>query len=156
MLSEPMVPETRGDHFDKESGPERTRSRRRFGAFSKIAEQEWSPGILFLILDVVCWVSLYTLLISVRHDIFFSGRFEYVVVYLVQLAVLVQSLFIIGGYNARTETRGLAYTAEHVLAMLGALAVTSLILYGEGTLDPAIKARRASGFLRFILLTAFE
>src|SRR5207237_3522421 len=118
MLSEPMVSETRGDNFNKESAPERTRSRRRFGAFSKIAEQEWSPGILFLILDVVCWVSLYTLLISVRHDIYFSGRFEYVVVYLVQLAVLVQSLFIIGGYSASTETRGLAYNVEHMMYLL--------------------------------------
>src|SRR5438132_14344733 len=156
MLSEPMVPETRGDHFDKESAPERTRSRRRFGAFSKIAEQEWSPGILFLILDVVCWVSLYTLLISVRHDIYFSGRFEYVVVYLVQLAVLVQSLFIIGGYNARTETRGLAYTNEHVLAMLSALAVTYLILYGAATFDHTMKPGRASVLLSFIFFTAIS
>src|SRR5207245_5354284 len=112
MLSEPMVPETRGDHFDKESAPERTRSRRRFGAFSKIAEQEWSPGILFLILDVVCWVSLYTLLISVRHDIYFSGRFEYVVVYLVQLVLLLLSLLIIGGYNARTDAGRVDSTAH--------------------------------------------
>ena len=156
MLSEPMVSETRGDHFDKESAPERTGSRRRFGAFSKIAEQEWSPGILFLILDVVCWVSLYTLLISVRHDIYFSGRFEYVVVYLVQLAVLVQSLFIIGGYSARTETRGLAYTAEHVLAMLSALAVTSLILYGAATFDHTMKPGRASVLLSFIFFTAIS
>src|SRR5690349_4386033 len=107
MLSEPMVSETSGDHLRESVPSKKARSKPRFRAFSKIAEQEWASGILFLILDVVCWVSLYTLLISARHDIYFTGRIEYVVVYLVQLAVIIQSLFIIGGYNARTETRGL-------------------------------------------------
>ena len=156
MLSEPMVSETSDDHLKKKMPLQKARSRPHFHAFSKIAEQEWAPAILFLILDVVCWVSLYTLLISVRHDIYFSGRFEYVVVYLVQLAVLVQSLFIIGGYSARTETRGLAYTAEHVLAMLSALAVTSLILYGAATFDHTMKPGRASVLLSFIFFTAIS
>jgi exopolysaccharide biosynthesis polyprenyl glycosylphosphotransferase len=151
-----MVSETGGDHLDKESAPERTRSRRRLRAFSKIAEQEWAPAILFLILDVVCWVSLYTLLISVRHDIYFSGRIEYVVVYFVQLAVIIQTLFIIGGYSSRTETRGLAYTAEHILAMLSALAVTSLILYGAATFDHTMRPGRASILLSFIFFTAIS
>jgi len=91
-----------------------------------------------------------------RHDIYFSGRIEYVVVYLVQLAVLVQSLFIIGGYSARTETRGLAYTAEHILAMLSALAVTLLILYGAATFDHTMKPGRASVLLSFIFFTAIS
>jgi exopolysaccharide biosynthesis polyprenyl glycosylphosphotransferase len=156
MLSEPMVSETSDDHLKKKMPLQKVRSKPHFHAFSKIAEQEWAPAILFLILDVVCWVSLYTLLISVRHDIYFSGRFEYVVVYVVQLAVLVQSLFIIGGYSARTETRGLAYTAEHVLAMLSALAVTSLILYGAATFDHTMKPGRASVLLSFIFFTAIS
>ena len=156
MLSEPVVSETSDDHLKKKMPFQKARSRPHFHAFSKIAEQEWAPAILFLILDVLCWVSLYTLLISVRHDIYFSGRFEYVVVYLVQLAVLVQSLFIIGGYSARTETRGLAYTAEHVLAMLSALAVTSLILYGAATFDHTMKPGRASVLLSFIFFTAIS
>src|SRR5437660_8346856 len=156
MRSKPMVSERVDDHLKKKMPLQKARSKPHFHAFSKIAEQEWSPAILFLILDVVCWVSLYTLLISVRHDIYFSGRIEYVVVYLVQLAVLVQSLFIIGGYNARTETRGLAYTTEHVLAMLSALAVTSLILYGAATFDHTMKPGRASVLLSFIFFTAIS
>jgi len=151
-----MVSERRDDHLKKKMPLQKARSKPHLHAFSKIAEQEWSPAILFLILDVVCWVSLYTLLISVRHDIYFSGRIEYVVVYLVQLAVLVQSLFIIGGYSARTETRGLAYTAEHILAMLSALAVTSLILYGAATFDHTMKPGRASVLLSFIFFTAIS
>ena len=156
MRTEPMVSERRDDHLKKKMPLQKARSKPHFHAFSKIAEQEWSPAILFLILDVVCWVSLYTLLISVRHDIYFSGRIEYVVVYLVQLAVLVQSLFIIGGYSARTETRGLAYTVEHILAMLSALAVTSLILYGAATFDHTMKPGRASVLLSFIFFTAIS
>src|SRR5437868_6595292 len=156
MLSEPMVSETSGDHLRESVPLKNARLKPRLRAFSKIAQQEWALGILFLILDIVCWVSLYTLLISARHDIYFTGRIEYVVVYLVQLAVIIQSLFIIGGYNARTETRGLAYTAEHVLAMLGALAATSLILYGAATFDHAMRPGRASIFLSFIFFTAIS
>jgi len=151
-----MVSETKGDHRKKEVPPPKSRSKPRLRAFSKIAEQDWAPGILFLILDVVCWVSLYTLLISARHDIYFTGRIEYLVVYFVQLAVVIQSLFIIGGYNARTEMRGLAYTTEHILAMLGALAVTSLILYGAATFDHTMRPGRASVFLSFIFFTAIS
>jgi exopolysaccharide biosynthesis polyprenyl glycosylphosphotransferase len=156
MLSEPMVSETSGDHLREKVPLQQARSKPHFRAFSKIAEQEWAPGILFLVLDVVCWVSLYTLLISARHDIYFTGGIEFVVVYLVQLAVIIQSLFIIGGYNTRTETRGLAYTAEHILAMLSALAVTSLILYGAATFDHTMRPGRASVFLSFIFFTAIS
>jgi len=151
-----MVSETSGDHLREKLPLQKARAKPHFRAFSKIAEQEWAPGILFLILDVVCWVSLYTLLISARHDIYFTGGIEFVVVYLVQLAVIIQSLFIIGGYNTRTETRGLAYTAEHILAMLSALAVTSLILYGAATFDHTMRPGRASVFLSFIFFTAIS
>ena len=151
-----MVSETKGDHLKKKAPFPEARSKPQLHAFSKIAQQDWAPGILFLILDVVCWVSLYTLLISLRHDIFFTGRIEYVVVYLVQLAVIIQSLFIIGGYNTRTETRGLAYTAEHILAMLSALAVTLLILYGAATFDRSMKPGRASVFISFIFFAAIS
>jgi exopolysaccharide biosynthesis polyprenyl glycosylphosphotransferase len=151
-----MVAETSADHLKKEATLQKARSKLHFRAFSKIAEQEWAPAILFLILDVVCWVFLYTLLISARHDIYFSGRIEYAVVYFVQLAMIIQSLFIIGGYSARTETRGLAYTAEHILAMLSALAVTSLILYGAATFDHSMKPGRASIFLSFMFFTALS
>jgi exopolysaccharide biosynthesis polyprenyl glycosylphosphotransferase len=151
-----MVSERSGDHLREKVPFQKAQSKSRFRAFLRVAEQEWAPAILFLILDVVCWVFLYTLLIWARHDIYFSGRIEYVVVYLVQLAVIIQCLFIIGGYSVRTETRGLAYTAEHILAMLSALAVTSLILYGAATFDHTMRPGRASVLLSFIFFTAIS
>ena len=121
--------------------------------FRKIAQEEWAPALLILFCDVLCWVGIYGFFSFIRHDLYFSSTFEYGIIDLIQLLVIVQALFIIGGYNHRTETRGLTYTAEHILAMLAALGISSLVLYGAATFDQTMKPSRSAILGSFILFT---
>ena len=126
---------------------------RRVGAFKGFAEQEWAPALLFFICDVACWVTIYGVLSYLRHDALFSSGFEFAVIDIIQLAVIVQALFIIGGYSSRVEMRGLTYTAEHIIAMLTALAVSALILYAAATFDNAMKPSRSVVLASFVAFT---
>ena len=126
---------------------------RRISALGRMAEQEWAPALLFFICDVVCWVGIYRSLSFLRHDAYFSSGFEFAVIEILQLAVIVQCLFIIGGYTARTEMRGLTYTAEHILAMLAALAISALLIYTAATFDQSMKPSRSAVLASFIAFT---
>ncbi len=119
----------------------------------RLIEQEWAPGLLFFLCDVVIWFVIYGSLGYIRHDALFSSGFEFVVIDLIQLAVIVQALFIIGGYSARVEMRGLTYTAEHVIAMITALFISALILYAAATFDHSMKPSRSVILASFILFT---
>jgi exopolysaccharide biosynthesis polyprenyl glycosylphosphotransferase len=133
--------------------------RPRFARMLRVTRQEWAPSILIFLLDVVTWMSLYGIASYLRdHDAAFSGSFQFAVVEVIQLLVIVQALFIIGGYNPRTETRGLAYTAEHILALLCALGVSALVIYVAATYDHSMKPSRfaiLSSFLIFIPASLF-
>src|SRR5438876_11889538 len=78
---------------------------------SKIYDHDWTVGLLYLMCDIVCWVSLYGMAGYVRRDRFFVNPFELVLVDLVTLAVLVQALYLIGGYYRYTEWRYLTFLA---------------------------------------------
>ncbi len=99
------------------------------------------------------WFVIYGLLGFIRHDALFSSGFEFAVIDVIQLAVIVQALFIIGGYSSRVEMRGLTYTAEHIIAMIVALCVSALILYAAATFDHSMKPSRSVVLASFILFT---
>ena len=123
-----------------------------------MTRQEWAPSILIFLLDVVTWMAIYGMASYLRNDTAFSGSFQFAVIEIIQIAVIVQALFIIGGYSPRTETRGLAYTAEHILALLGALGVSALAIYAAATYDHTMKPSRfaiLSSFLVFIPASLF-
>src|SRR5438552_4504030 len=80
--------------------------------WARIRSQDWIVALFYMPADIVCWVVLYALVGYVRRDAFFASPFEFVLVDGVALLVILQTLYIIGGYNRNTETRGLAYTAE--------------------------------------------
>src|SRR5437588_9304644 len=84
-----------------------------------------------------------------RNDTAFSGSFQFAVIEIIQIAVIVRALFIIGGYSPRTETRGLAYTAEHILALVCALGVSAFVIYVSATYDHSMKPSR------FAILSSF-
>jgi exopolysaccharide biosynthesis polyprenyl glycosylphosphotransferase len=119
----------------------------------KMVQEEWAPALLILVCDVVCWLGIYSALGFIRHDQFFSSRFEFAIIEIIQLMVIVQALFIIGGYSQRTEMRGLTYTAEHILAMIAAFAIGSLVLYAAATFDQVMKPSRSAVLISFILFT---
>src|SRR5437773_988279 len=115
----------------------------RFRRFGRVFGQEWAPSILIFLLDIMTWMALYGTA-SYLRDASFSGPFQFAVIDLIQLIVILQALFIIGGYNPRTETRGLAYTAEHILALLCALGISALLIYGAAAFDHTMKPSRSA------------
>jgi exopolysaccharide biosynthesis polyprenyl glycosylphosphotransferase len=119
----------------------------------RLAREEWAPVLLILFLDVASWIGIYGFLSFMRQDAYFSSRFEYGIIDLVQLAVIVQALFIVGGYNHRTEVRSLTYTADHILAMLASLAISSLVLYSAATFDRSMKPSRSVVLGSYFLFT---
>jgi hypothetical protein len=95
------------------------------GTLRGIGNHDWIAAMLYMLCDVVCWAVLYGIVGYVRRDQFFVSPFEFVLVDCVVLAVILQALYIIGGYNRNTEMRGLIYTTEHILAVAAAAAISS-------------------------------
>ena len=126
---------------------------RRLTAARRFAEQEWAPAFLFFFCDVICWLGMYGALGYLRNDALFSSGFEFAVIDVIQLAVIVQALFVIGGYSSRVEMRSLTYTAEHIIAMLSALGVSALILYAAATFDHTMKPSRSVVLASFVAFT---
>jgi exopolysaccharide biosynthesis polyprenyl glycosylphosphotransferase len=111
---------------------------------------DWIAPVLLLFFDILGWVGLYGLISALRGDQFFSSPFQLVLVELLQLVVIVQTLFIIGGYDRQTDMRSLTYTAEHVLAVIGAALVSSLVLYSAATFEQNMHPSRGVLLLSFL------
>jgi exopolysaccharide biosynthesis polyprenyl glycosylphosphotransferase len=120
-------------------------------AKAKIREHEWVVGLVYAACDVVCWVVLYGFVSYVRRDAFYTGPFEFFLVDLITVGVILQALYIIGGYNRNTETRSLTYTAEHILAVAAAAAISSLILYSAASYQAEMKPSRGVLLISFML-----
>lgn len=111
---------------------------------------EWvAPGLL-LLFDTLSWVAIYGITGWLRGDEFYSTPFGLFLVELLQLAVIVQALFIIGGYDGHMEMRALTYTTEHILALICAALVSSFLLYSAATFDQSIHPSRS------VLLVSFS
>src|SRR5437867_2461929 len=123
---------------------------------SPLRGQEWFAVLLYIICDVVCWIVLYALIGYARRDAFFVSPFEFVLVDFVALGVILQALYIIGGYNRNTDTRSLTYTAEHILAIAGAAVVSSALIYSAATFDAGMKPSRGVLLLSFIFFLPFS
>ena len=119
----------------------------------RIRQQDWLIGFFIALCDIVCWVLLYGLVGYVRRDAFFVGPFEFVLVDCLSLVVLLQALYIVGGYSRNTETRGLTYTAEHILAIGAAAVISSLLIYSAAAYQGDMKPSRAVLLLSFFLFT---
>jgi trk system potassium uptake protein TrkA len=94
---------------------------------------------------------LYGIVSYIRRDEFFASPFEFVLVDCVALAVIVQALYIVGGYSRNTEMRGLTYTTEHILAITTAAAISAMLIYSAATFDQTMKPSRGVLLLSFVL-----
>ena len=101
--------------------------------------------MLYMTCDIVCWIALYGFVGYLRRDAFLSSTLEFLLVDCIALSVIVQALYIIGGYNRNTELRGLTYTTEHILAVVGAAALSSLIIYSAATMPRVTNSTRGRG-----------
>ena len=120
------------------------------GTSRSVGDHDWIAALLYVVCDTVCWVVLYGIVGYIRRDQFFVSPFEFVLVDCVVLAVILQALYIIGGYNRSTEMRGLIYTTEHILAVAAAAAISSLLIYSAATFDAGMKPSRGVLLISFI------
>jgi len=121
------------------------------GPATSLARHDWIVGAILLMLDVGSWILIYGGISAARRDQFFSGPFEFVVVDVIQVFVICQALFMIGGYDRKNDMRALNYTAEHILAVVGALAISSLLIYAAAAYDSTMKPSRAVVLLSFLV-----
>src|SRR5260370_28268042 len=77
------------------------------GTLRSMGNHDWITAVLYIVCDIVCWVLLHGIVGYVRRDQFFVSPFEFVLVDCVVLAVILQALYIIGGYTPNTKTRAL-------------------------------------------------
>src|SRR6266567_7662208 len=117
---------------------------------SIVRGHDWIVGLLYMTCDILCWVVLYGAVSYIRRDEFFVSPFEFMLVDCVVLAVILQALYIVGGYNRNTEMRGLIYTTEHILAVAAAAAISSLLIYSAATFDTEMKPSRGVLLISFI------
>ena len=120
-------------------------------AFSKIRGHDWIVALFYAGCDIVCWVVLYGFVGYARRDAFFVSPFEFMMVDFVALGVLLQALYIVGGYNRNTEMRGLTYTTEHILAVAAAAGISSLLIYSAATFDASMKPSRGVLLISFVI-----
>jgi len=120
------------------------------GTLRSVGDQDWIAALFYVVCDIVCWVVLYGIVGYIRRDQFFVSPFEFVLVDCVVLAVILQGLYVIGGYNRNTEMRGLIYTTEHILAVAAAAAISSLLIYSAATFDAGMKPSRGVLLISFI------
>jgi exopolysaccharide biosynthesis polyprenyl glycosylphosphotransferase len=111
---------------------------------------DWIAPAALLLLDALSWAAIYGITGWLRGDEFYSSPFQLFLVELLELAVIVQTLFIIGGYDRRIDMRNLTYTAEHILALIGAAFVSSFLLYSAATFEQSMHPSRGVLLLSFL------
>ena len=118
---------------------------------ARVRDHDWTVGLLYAFCDIVCWVSLYSFVGYIRRDAFFVSPIEFVLVDCITLIVILQALYIVGGYDRNTEGRGLTYTAEHILAVAAAAGISSLLIYASAAYEASMKPSRAVLLISFVL-----
>src|SRR5262249_52175615 len=124
---------------------------RRVGSWSHFLGHEWSSAALYLFLDVVSWLAIYRVAGWFRYDAFYATPFQFFVINLIQLGVIVAALYFVGGYDRNVEKLTLSYTAEHILAVTTAALVSAMLIYSAATFDQTMKPSRGVLLLSFAI-----
>ncbi|PYJ04586.1 MAG: polyprenyl glycosylphosphotransferase [Verrucomicrobia bacterium] len=121
------------------------------GLWLHFFSHEWSSAVLYLFLDVVCWVVIYRVAGWFRYDAFYATPFQFFIINLIQLGVIVTALYFIGGYDRTVEKLTLGYAAEHILAITAAAVVSAMLIYSAATFDQTMKPSRGVLLLSFAI-----
>jgi hypothetical protein len=126
------------------------RASSRLPALGWIAGHAWSVALLYICLDVVAWTVLYGVVGLIRHAAFSTTPFQFLLINLIELGVIAQALYIIGGYDRKIDQQSLAYAAEHILAIGAAAALSAMLIYSVATFDQTMKPSRGALLLTFL------
>ena len=124
---------------------------RRAGFWSHFLSHEWSSAALYLFLDVVSWLAIYRIAGWFRYDAFYATPFQFFVINLIQLGMIVAALYFVGGYDRNVEKLTLGYAAEHILAVTTAALVSAMLIYSAATFDQTMKPSRGVLLLSFAI-----
>jgi exopolysaccharide biosynthesis polyprenyl glycosylphosphotransferase len=137
------------------SAAERTAERSRI---VRIASHEWAVALVYLFLDFVAWIAIYGAISFLRREAFHTTPLGFFLIEVIQLAIIVQALYIIGGYDRKVDNRSLAYAAEHILAIGAAAVISAMIIYSAATFDATMHPSRAVllfSFLTFLPVSLY-
>src|SRR6476659_10884593 len=123
----------------------------RTGLWSHFLSHEWSAALLYLFLDVVSWLAIYRVAGWFRYDAFYATPFQFFIINVIQLGVIVAALYFIGGYDRTVEKLTLSYSAEHILAVIAAAVVSAMLVYSAATFDQTMKPSRGVLLLSFAI-----
>jgi exopolysaccharide biosynthesis polyprenyl glycosylphosphotransferase len=121
------------------------------GLLSRFLSHEWSSAVLYLLLDIVSWVAIYRIAGWFRYDAFYATPFQFFIINLIQLGVIVTALYFVGGYDRAVEKLTLGYAAEHILAVAAAAVVSAMLIYSAATFDQTMKPSRGVLLLSFAI-----
>jgi exopolysaccharide biosynthesis polyprenyl glycosylphosphotransferase len=123
-------------------------------SLKRTAAQEWTVAVLYALLDVTAWIILYGIITYVRGDTFYETRMGFLLIDLLQLVVIMQALYIIGGYDRNVDKRTLSYAVEHILAVAAAAVFSAMLIYSAATFDQTMRPSRAVLLLSFLSFLA--
>src|SRR6266536_3299026 len=124
---------------------------RRAGLWYHFLGYEWSSALMYVFLVVVSWLAIYRVAGWFRYDAFYATPFQFFILSLIQLGVIVTALYFVGGYDRTVEKLTLGYAAEHILALIAAAVVSAMLIYSAATFDQTMKPSRGVLLLSFAI-----
>ena len=124
--------------------------------WSHFLSHEWSSAALYLFLDVVSWLAVYGIAGWFRYDAFYATPFQFFIINLIQLGVMVAALYFVGGYDRSVEKLTLGYAAEHILALTAAGFVSAMLIYSAATFDQTMKPSRGVLLFSFAIFVCLS
>src|SRR5262249_24248431 len=108
-------------------------------------------ALVYLGLDVVSWIAIYGMVAWFRRDAFYATPFQFLVIDLIQIAVIVTAFYFIGGYDTAVEKLTLVYAAEHIFLVMAVAMVSAMLIYSSATFHQTIKPSRGVLLLSFVI-----
>ncbi|QYM80471.1 exopolysaccharide biosynthesis polyprenyl glycosylphosphotransferase [Horticoccus luteus] len=107
-------------------------------------------GLLFVALDIVATIATFNTVMRLRATPAFNTFFFWPL--LVPILALLIVVYLIDGYDTRTDMMALDYTSQHVIALLSAMFVVLLITFGLIGAGYALQSSRAVILLAYVAL----
>jgi len=91
-----------------------------------------------------------------RRDAFYATPLQFLVIDVIQIAVILAAFYFIGGYDTAVEKLTLVYAAEHIFAVIAAAMVSAMLIYSAATFDQTMKPSRGVLLLSFVIFLPFS
>lgn len=120
-----------------------------------VTRHEWIPAVVLLGLDLLFWAGTYGAVNVLRGgDTITTLHFP--VLGVLNLLVICQALYIVGGYDHRIEMRSLFYATEHFLALASGAIFSAFLIYSVASYQQSVKPSRAALVVSFIIFSGLS